>query len=161
MICWAAAQYSVSHGTSQCTTHSASSACRSEARGGVAASVPKSDLAATVWRSLGGQASVSPIAAARLGTLGCTQRLAHCCTWNLHSALSREGDPDSETHQVASSKLWSERSQVRVLPASDRVAGDPLFLKELFVSHVNTRALLPGGDVKHIKNKTKLPNLFY
>jgi hypothetical protein len=45
-------------------------------------------------------------------------------------ALSREGDPDSAMHQVASSNLWSKRSQARVLPASDRVTGDPLFLKE-------------------------------
>jgi hypothetical protein len=45
----------------------------------------------------------------------------------------REGDPDhpdSAMHQVTSSNLWSERSQVRVLPASDRITGDPLFPKE-------------------------------
>jgi hypothetical protein len=42
-------------------------------------------------------------------------------------ALSREGDPDSAMHQVASSTCGPERSQVRVLPASDRVTGIPLF----------------------------------
>ena len=40
--------------------------------------------------------------------------------------ISREGDLDSAMHQVASLNLWSERSQVWVLPAWDRVAGDPL-----------------------------------
>jgi hypothetical protein len=34
------------------------------------------------------------------------------------------------TRPVASSNMWSERSQAQGLPASDKVTGDPLFLKE-------------------------------
>jgi hypothetical protein len=44
-------------------------------------------------------------------------------------ALSRENAPGRKFEPVVR-EVTGHRSQVRVLPASDRVTGDPLFLKE-------------------------------